>query len=205
MSIYENTKVSKVSDCRTIRLLVLSTSENDGLRGTLEVASLISPLSYYALSYVWGPFADPARCIKCSSADRKLCADLPITTNCHDALTQIRRSYNRKWPSGSSIRIWIDAICINQNDDAEKAEQIPLMEEIYGKANQVLIWLGKGCTSSDTAMDWIAQASLGQTPLLQGARWKPFPRNMAPSEAWKLVNAAPSMLRRGQRMQYAVS
>jgi hypothetical protein len=43
--------------------------------------------------------------------------------------------------SGSRY-LWIDAICLNQADDAEKATQIPLMGEIYGQARKVRIWLG---------------------------------------------------------------
>jgi hypothetical protein len=36
----------------------------------------------------------------------------------------------------------VDAICINQKDDVEKATQIPLMKEIYSLAEEVVIWLG---------------------------------------------------------------
>lgn len=38
--------------------------------------------------------------------------------------------------------IWIDAICIDQTDENEKAMQIPLMSEIYKRAYQVNVWLG---------------------------------------------------------------
>jgi hypothetical protein len=38
--------------------------------------------------------------------------------------------------------LWIDAICINQKDNAEKATQIPLMGDIYSQTEQVIIWLG---------------------------------------------------------------
>lgn len=37
---------------------------------------------------------------------------------------------------------WIDAICINQADLAEKAIQIPLMKHIYSNAATVFVWLG---------------------------------------------------------------
>lgn len=36
--------------------------------------------------------------------------------------------------------LWIDAICINQSDNAEKSFQIPIMDQIYSKAERVLIW-----------------------------------------------------------------
>ncbi|KAH8201492.1 hypothetical protein TruAng_004340 [Truncatella angustata] len=38
--------------------------------------------------------------------------------------------------------LWIDAICLNQDDHVEKAQQIPLMGYIYGQSQQVHIWLG---------------------------------------------------------------
>lgn len=43
----------------------------------------------------------------------------------------------------SFLNLWIDAICINQHDLAEKARQIPLMTRIYSTAARVLVWLGK--------------------------------------------------------------
>jgi hypothetical protein len=38
--------------------------------------------------------------------------------------------------------LWIDAICIDQGNNAEKAAQIPLMGEVYSRAGRVLAWLG---------------------------------------------------------------
>ena len=38
--------------------------------------------------------------------------------------------------------IWIDALCINQDDKEEKAIQVPLMGEIFSKAQSVFVWLG---------------------------------------------------------------
>ena len=39
--------------------------------------------------------------------------------------------------------IWIDAICINMDDLAERNAQIPLMRTIFSKARQVIVWLGE--------------------------------------------------------------
>ncbi|GAB1317001.1 Heterokaryon incompatibility domain-containing protein [Madurella fahalii] len=38
--------------------------------------------------------------------------------------------------------LWIDAVCIDQDNPPEKATQIPLMGEIYSRAGRVLAWLG---------------------------------------------------------------
>ncbi|KAK3984904.1 heterokaryon incompatibility protein-domain-containing protein [Cladorrhinum sp. PSN332] len=58
--------------------------------------------------------------------------------------------------------IWIDQICINQGDAAEKSHQVGLMGRIYSSAAEVLVWLGPAENNSDAVMDaWrkIGQAS----------------------------------------------
>jgi hypothetical protein len=49
--------------------------------------------------------------------------------------------------------LWIDAICVNQNDNNEKAQQVPLMAEIFRNARQVLIWLGPGISYGEEQAD----------------------------------------------------
>ena len=44
--------------------------------------------------------------------------------------------------------LWIDAICINQDDIAEKNHQVQQMGKIYAYATLVLMWLGKDCDIS---------------------------------------------------------
>jgi Heterokaryon incompatibility protein (HET) len=39
--------------------------------------------------------------------------------------------------------LWADAICINQDDDRERAEQVGIMRNIYTHAKSVLVWLGR--------------------------------------------------------------
>jgi hypothetical protein len=56
---------------------------------------------------------------------------------------------------GPQRPIWIDAICLNQEDDIEKATHVPLMGTIYKQAKRVLIWLGEAANDSDLAMDGI--------------------------------------------------
>jgi len=40
-------------------------------------------------------------------------------------------------------RIWIDALCINQQDNKEKEHQVLLMGEIYSNASETIVWLEK--------------------------------------------------------------
>lgn len=52
----------------------------------------------------------------------------------------------------SQTQIWIDAICINQQDPAEKALQALLIPRIYQNAIRVCVWLGQ--TDDLTAHPW---------------------------------------------------
>ncbi|KIM93367.1 hypothetical protein OIDMADRAFT_137977, partial [Oidiodendron maius Zn] len=40
---------------------------------------------------------------------------------------------------GQSRNLWVDQICINQNDGSEKDTQVRLMGKIYGNADKVAI------------------------------------------------------------------
>jgi hypothetical protein len=87
-------------------------------------------LTYEALSYVWGDRADP-REISCNGVSVK------VTRNLFDALVTFRFLTASRW-------LWVDAICINQEDLEERNFQVACMGSIYRKAAQVLIWLGHG-------------------------------------------------------------
>lgn len=55
-----------------------------------------------------------------------------------------------------SQRLWIDAICINQHNVAEKQKQIPLMGQIYSNTQKLIAWLPSstdGYHSSDSEHD----------------------------------------------------
>ncbi|OQV07916.1 hypothetical protein CLAIMM_12270 [Cladophialophora immunda] len=54
-----------------------------------------------------------------------------------------------------SFTIWVDAICINQDDEAEKSRQIRLMSAIYRGATEVFIWLGDGNERTNRAMSYL--------------------------------------------------
>jgi len=52
-----------------------------------------------------------------------------------------------------SINLWVDTVCNNQANDAEKALQVRATSEISSDAVSVLVWLGTAADSSDCAMD----------------------------------------------------
>lgn len=59
---------------------------------------------------------------------------LPITSNVAQIVRDLREP-------NQQIVVWIDAVCINQNDAEEKVSQLKVMREIFEKAKEVVIWL----------------------------------------------------------------
>lgn len=122
------------------------------LGGSLRVVNLDDNPQFTALSYVWGAFSIPPNTVLCQPS-----FDIPITTNCWSALRSLRGMF-------SSLTIWVDSICINQ-DNGEEFQQIPLMEGIYSLAETVFLWLGDGNPDTDKAMNYLRTA--GYQNLLQ--------------------------------------
>jgi len=87
---------------------------------------------YEALSYVWGD-PTPAALVKC--VDEANEGELSIGKGLTKALIAFRLTDQTRC-------IWIDALCINQKDVAERQSQVRMMGAIYGKAEHVLCWLG---------------------------------------------------------------
>lgn len=86
--------------------------------------------AYEALSYCWRP----------SNAPKDLFwrgeACIKIGGNLSAALRRLRKT--------DKVRLlWIDAICINQEDIDERNAQFQIMCHIYNKAEQVIIRLGE--------------------------------------------------------------
>ncbi|GAP82971.1 putative HET domain-containing protein [Rosellinia necatrix] len=95
----------------------------------VEELQLVSDEGFQALSYTWG---EP-RLTETLVVNRV--SLLRITANLRDALRRFRLPFGPR-------RLWVDAICINQGDEGEKARQIPFMDVIYRSASAVLVWLG---------------------------------------------------------------
>ncbi|KAI0965816.1 heterokaryon incompatibility protein-domain-containing protein [Xylaria arbuscula] len=56
--------------------------------------------------------------------------------------------------------LWADAICINQEDTAEKAQQVAIMASIYSKAKEVQVWLAPDSPKMTDAIQFMADLSL---------------------------------------------
>ena len=85
-------------------------------------------LHYDALSYVWGNQADK-RQISCNGQS------IEVTQNLHSAFVQLRSEHDEHV-------IWIDQLCINQDDPEERSREVAIMGQIYSQAKRVIVWLG---------------------------------------------------------------
>lgn len=129
----------------SIRLLrLLSANQaNDPIKCQLFTYSLTSPPRtshlYECLSYVWGDVKDKPL-IEVDGAG------LAITKNLHGALQRLRD------PALDRV-LWVDAVCINQDNIAERAQQVQVMAMIYAYASKVVVWLGEEVEGSSEAME----------------------------------------------------
>ena len=153
---------------QSIRLLRIDGWSYGVLRGSLESVPLAKCPPYTALSYTWSK-EDPgagsfmrnfwriseetmgetwlhrnriSTYTDTDSTSRLIICDdklLSISQNLYDGLTTILATdqhTDQFW--------WIDQVCIDQANEAEKSSQVMLMDKIYKQASSVAAWLGHG-------------------------------------------------------------
>src|SRR5436190_23052320 len=113
-----------------IRLLHLkpASSNAEELRASLVHADITQepPPDYEALSYVWGDPALPEVLHLDGGGTHA------ITASLFQCLVSLRRV-------GITRVLWVDAVCINQENVQEKERQIALMGKIYENATRAVI------------------------------------------------------------------
>lgn len=125
-----------------IRLLtVLAGLPNDPIDCMLDTHTFNHITTAEALSYAWGSTA-------CQRAISINGAPFHVGENLFHALMHLRL------PAARRV-LWIDALCINQSDTAERNHQVQMMAAIYSGAYRVLVWLGLETASSKGAFDFV--------------------------------------------------
>jgi hypothetical protein len=155
-----------------IRLLRLyGGASNAPLQGRLILSD--GKETYEALSYAGEPEEgnSPISIISAGST-----YTLAIKPNLEAALRQLR------FPDRYRL-LWIDSICINQEDLSEKNFHIQRMGSIFNTASNVCIWLGTADEQSSQAFEMIRQAH-------------EIDINSAEADAKELLDALISLLRR---------
>jgi Heterokaryon incompatibility protein (HET) len=140
-----------LTSSQEIRLIILKRNKTfSPLKCRIIHIELTPELPYLALSYTWGV----------SSPLKPLLVDgqeLNIRPNLWSALWHLREDMRRssKCLETRSFPkyMWIDAICINQDDITERNHQVQLMSQIFGCAKEVIAWLGLEADGSRLAME----------------------------------------------------
>ena len=112
------------------------------LRGEFINASLDNLPKYQAISYCWG---DGGATERIWFGDHEY---LQVTKSAVAVLGTVI-------DSGSKDHVWIDALCIDQENAAEKNSQVQLMGLIYSSAASTLGWLGEAADDSDRAISFL--------------------------------------------------
>lgn len=106
---------------------------------------------FAALSYVWGDSSDNETIYVNGHP-------MSVTKNLHSALLQLRKRLNK------GLKLWVDAICINQKDIDERNLQVKRMGDIYREALKVIAWLGPAYENSKEGFNtFLGMSHLGKT------------------------------------------
>ncbi|KAM5383517.1 hypothetical protein ACJZ2D_001966 [Fusarium nematophilum] len=118
---------SLVRNRRTVRLLVVEPGDLEAkIKCTLYRSDVLYP--YEALSYVWGDESGGTETITVDGRP------FTIRHNLSRALRYLRRKNQKRL-------IWVDAICINQDDPDDRNYQVAMMSEIceHARRDPVLV------------------------------------------------------------------
>ncbi|KAK1508643.1 hypothetical protein CTAM01_02429 [Colletotrichum tamarilloi] len=132
-----------------IRLLeYVSFSGQPSLR--LSSVSLDEKPVYTALSYVWGD-ASITESILLNDQE------FQATKNLFHALQHLQDHWIDTFPGRhpQGFRLWVDALCINQQDVAERNQQVQLMRRVYASAELAFSWLGTDTEEIGAAFETI--------------------------------------------------
>ncbi|KAH7111216.1 HET domain-containing protein [Dactylonectria macrodidyma] len=157
-------RIYKPLDTGYVRLFRLDDRTSSGdISGSLVSVRLKDAPPYFTLSYCWGTEE----------------FDIPIRINdsviyvSPSLAAAIRRLQELDASEHSLLRqacvewMWIDRVCINQNDTSERGKQVQLMGSIFSKAVRTLIWLGTdydACSAAWTLVDQIFNVFSKESP-----------------------------------------
>jgi hypothetical protein len=129
-----------------VRLLTIKPGTADeAIRCDIITVNLKDKPKYDALSYTWATEDGDSRL-----TGLVLCADgstIQTTANCEAAIRRLRNF--------GVQRVWIDALCIDQEYVAERNHQVALMEHIYIGASRVFVYIDTQEQSFPLLFRWL--------------------------------------------------
>lgn len=142
---------SKSTQLSTRLLTIYGGQYEDDIKVDLEVVSLGARTSdrptYEAMSYVWGS-PEMLNTVYVGKEKKKVM----ITANLDEAIRYMR------YPDRPRT-MWIDSLCIDQQNIEERGRQVAYMSYIFWGAPRVVIWLGKAADDSDRAMNTLSRVA----------------------------------------------
>jgi hypothetical protein len=120
--------------------------------GTVEDTQDNSQPDYEALSYVWGSpddlvsiFVYEYDTVLFKPLEEQVWFPMKVRRNLADALRHLRLVDKHRM-------LWVDAVCINQHNMAERSREVTRMGMIYRQARRVIAWLGTSTPGSGQAL-----------------------------------------------------
>lgn len=112
---------------QSIRLVRISPQADGDLEFELQHFAFKQRPQYRAVSYMWG---------------RGLLWTIKINDQPFQVKENLYNLLKTMSAAADSGYLWIDQICIDQTDIFERNQQVSFMSDIYGAAQEVVIWLG---------------------------------------------------------------
>lgn len=148
------------SDGFHIRLVKIIEAEDNTnpIRCAITTHLLSECPDYDAISYSWGDSDDQTQVF----CDEK---SISVPSNLSACLLRFRvKKLRTKGP------FWVDSICINQSDIAEKNSQVLEMRNIYRRAKRTIIWLGEEDEKSTAGMQFALKLSNNLTAAMDESK-----------------------------------
>ncbi|KAI1428688.1 heterokaryon incompatibility protein-domain-containing protein [Xylaria sp. FL1777] len=177
MSAYEYTPITGPQE---IRLLILFPgSRSKVIKVGLEHVNSTKHSQFEALSYVWGDNKETSN-IRVQRRRRKpssssLSSSIPTNTAAWSFEKEVTDTFNSQdWEDAGNVSItknlaivldrlryedkprilWVDALCINQENLDDKSEQVKRMGSNYENAQRTIVWLGPDANEVDENGDF---------------------------------------------------
>ena len=145
-------RASRLLEEPSIRLLTISNSVPPFVC-SLRTHLLREAPPFIALSYTWGDslaLGAPDSPRNTNAPTEGLFVTLENTR--FSIQENLARALSSLTSHGLKGPLWIDAICIDQNNPAERNSQVMLMGDIYVSANEVIVWLGPESAADNDAL-----------------------------------------------------
>ncbi|KAH7078795.1 heterokaryon incompatibility protein-domain-containing protein [Paraphoma chrysanthemicola] len=153
---YKHLNYELGQEIRLVNLYPAVGDQSSDITCSIIHVNLTDEPAFEAVSYTWADSTGDASLCRTVYCNGKTIA---VTKNCEAALRRFRQK-------GRNRLLWIDAICIDQNNTAERNHQVRLMASIYSSAVQVLAFLGPTSAEVDAATDRVMDYLQGHTSAL---------------------------------------